>query len=59
MVIINIQNIITFIAINLDDPNLPNIDEFISDAWIRTDTTAHKVDIRTHDLTQICDVVHK
>ena len=28
MVNINIQNIITFIAINLDDPN---IDEFISD----------------------------
>ena len=31
MVNINIQNIITFIAINLDDPNVPNIDEFISD----------------------------
>ena len=31
MVNINIQNIITFIAINMDDPNVPNIDEFISD----------------------------
>ena len=31
MLNINIQNIITFIAINLDDPNVPNIDEFISD----------------------------
>ena len=31
MININIQNIITFIAINLDDPNVPNIDEFISD----------------------------
>ena len=31
MLNINIQNIITFIAINLDDPNIPNIDEFISD----------------------------
>ena len=31
MVNINIQHIITFIAINSDDPNLPNIDEFISD----------------------------
>ena len=31
MVNINIQNIITFIAINLDDPNVANIDEFISD----------------------------
>ena len=31
MVNINIQNIIKFIAINLDDPNVPNIDEFISD----------------------------
>ena len=31
MVNINIQNIITFISIHLDDPNVPNIDEFISD----------------------------
>ena len=31
MLNINIQNIITFIAINLDDTNVPNIDEFISD----------------------------
>ncbi len=31
MVNINIQNIITFIAINLEDPNVPNIDEFITD----------------------------
>ena len=31
MVNINIKNIITFIAINLDDTNVPNIDEFISD----------------------------
>lgn len=31
MVNINIQNIITFTAINLDDSNVPNIDEFISD----------------------------
>ncbi len=27
----NIQNIITFIAINIDEANLPNIDEFISE----------------------------
>ena len=31
MVNINIQNITTFISINLDDPNVPSIDEFISD----------------------------
>ena len=31
MLNINIQNIITFIAINRDDPNVPNIDEYISD----------------------------
>ena len=31
MLNINIQNIITFIEINLDDPSVPNIDEFISD----------------------------
>ena len=27
----NIQNIFTFIAISIDDANLPNIDEFISE----------------------------
>ena len=31
MVNINIQNIITFIAINLDDPNVPNIEDLITD----------------------------
>ena len=31
MININIQNIFTFIAISLDDANLANIDEFISD----------------------------
>ena len=31
MVNITIQNIITFILINSDDENIPNIDEFISD----------------------------
>ena len=31
MINMNIQNIITFIAVNLDDANIPNIDEFISD----------------------------
>ena len=28
---INIQNIITFISISLDDVNLQDVDEFISD----------------------------
>ena len=31
MVINIIQNIITFIAVSLDEANIPNIDEFISD----------------------------
>ena len=31
MVINIIQNIITFIAVNLDEANIPNIDEFISE----------------------------
>ena len=31
MLISNIQNIITFIEISLDDPSIPNINEFISD----------------------------
>ena len=31
MVINIIQNIITFISVSLDEPNIPNIDEFISE----------------------------
>ncbi len=31
MIFNNIKNIITFITVNLDDANIPNIDEFISD----------------------------
>ena len=31
MINTNIQNIITFISVSLDDTNVPNIDEFISD----------------------------
>ncbi|WP_269606255.1 hypothetical protein [Prochlorococcus marinus] len=31
MITINIQNIITFIVVSLDDANLPDVDQFISD----------------------------
>ena len=31
MVISNIQNIITFFAVSLDDSSIPNVDEFISE----------------------------
>ena len=31
MININIKNIITFISVSIDDANIPNIDEYISD----------------------------
>ncbi len=31
MIIINIQNFITFIAVTLEDSNIPSVDDFISD----------------------------